>query len=105
MAKYAPKAIVIEAVKITAADYIHPDCWPDGSPFSETPAWLLKAYDSKIIVAVGIDCDYAVWDVYTDNGGKRIGPDDYLVYLYGKVTPVEGNVFEKDYILVEGEKE
>lgn len=106
MARYRKKALV-DAVKIMGADYIHPNHWPDGLPFSETPNWLLEAFDNGKVVAVGIDTDYAVWDIHSLEGVLRAVPDDYILHgIEGEIWPVRGDIFEKTYTLVEeGEKE
>ena len=81
MAKYLSRSLTheVEAVRILAVDFIAPDQWPDGSPFDDAPNWLIDAIRLKLVRPIGVDADYAMWDVYTLDGYRRVGPDDYIV--------------------------
>lgn len=79
--KYRKKPVVIEAVKITAADYnpLAKEPW-DGSPFSEFPSWLEEAVKAETITPHTRNCtDYAEWDIKTLEGTMNATPGDYLI--------------------------
>ena len=77
-AQYRNKPVVIDAVRVTAADYNGND-W-DGSPFSETPEWLVSALVEKKLVPVTPNhTDYAEWAVKTLEGTMLATPGDMII--------------------------
>jgi hypothetical protein len=103
MAKYRKKPVVIEAVRVTAADYNpaieHP--W-DGCPFSEIPYWLEAAVEDNLIVPHNRgSTDYASWDIKTLEGTMTAGPGDWIIRgVKGEFYPCKPDIFAATYDLV-----
>jgi hypothetical protein len=94
--KYRKKPVVIEAVKVTAADYN--GGWDDGSPFSEIPEWLKDALETGRVKVHPCDADYAEWDIYTLEGVMRATPDDYIIRgIKGELYPCKADIFAATY--------
>lgn len=98
--KYRKKPVVIEAVQVTAADY-NPgvkDAW-DGSPFSESPDWLVDAVTSGVITPHTRNCtDYAEWDIKTLEGTMSCGPGDYIIKgVKDELYPCRPDIFNMTY--------
>lgn len=98
MAAFTKKPVTIEAVQITAADFNGTEF--DGSPFSGTPEWIRVAMAQGILVPVGQDTDYAVWDVRTDEGVMRAVPGDWIIRgVEGELYPCRDSVFQATYVV------
>ena len=98
--RYRKKPVVVEAVKITAADFNGKTF--DGSPFSETPTpkWIMDAIKSKklFIDDAHGHTDYARWAVKTLEGTMTAGPDDYLIRgVEGELYFCKPDIFKKTY--------
>jgi hypothetical protein len=108
--KYRKKPVVIEAMLVNASDFNgalpNPSDWFDGPPFSAVPDWLVDAIKAGIVVPVGIDADYAVWDIKTLNGVVRAGPGDWIVRgVKGELYPCAPDIFAATHEAVEEVKE
>ena len=97
--RYRKKPVVIEAVRVTAADY-NGHTW-DGSPFAEQPAptWLLEAVKNGAIMPVTPgSTDYAEWEIRTLEGTMRAGPGDWIIKgVKGELYPCKPDIFEATY--------
>lgn len=107
MAKFRKKPVVIDAVRVTAADFNgHRGCdhskgctaW-DGSPFSEVPDWLAKAIDDGNCVPHSRGgTDYAQWDIPTLEGVMTAQPGDWIIQgVKGELYPCKPDIFEITY--------
>ena len=107
MAKYRKKPVVIEAVRVTAADYNPALEQPwDGSPFSidaGLPVWLIEAVDDgRIIPHTRNATDYAQWDIATSEGTMTAQPGDWIIRgVKGELYPCKPDIFELTYEAVE----
>ena len=101
MAKFRKKPVVIEAVRVTAADYNGKD-W-DSSPFSEVPPWLLLAATNGEIKAVTPGhTDYAEFEIETLEGTMLASPGDWIIRgVKGELYPCKDSVFQLTYEPVE----
>lgn len=106
MAEFRKKPVVIEAVKVTAADFNGESF--DGSPFSEVPQWLEDAINSKAVTIHPSDRDYALWRINTLEDGpngeaKHIAePGDWIIRgIAGELYPCKNDVFVLTYEAVE----
>lgn len=105
--KYRKKPVVIEAVKVTSADFNGTD-W-DGSPFSDFPDWLQIAVQMGYVVPVTPNhTDYAEWEIKTLEDGhdgrvKHIATaGDYIIRgVKGELYPCKPDIFEMTYEPVE----
>ena len=100
MAKFRKKPVVIEAVKVTAADY-NPaieNPW-DGCPFSEVTAWLEAAIEDNILVPHNRgSTDYASWDIKTAEGTMTAGPGEWIIRgIKGELYPCKPDIFAATY--------
>jgi hypothetical protein len=106
MAQYRKKPVVIEAVQVTAADY-NGHGW-DGSPFSDSPDWLVEAFNKGYLVPVTPNStDYAEWEVRTledgeDGRAKHVAtPGDWIIRgVQGELYPCKPAIFAATYELV-----
>lgn len=106
MSQYRKKPVVIEAVKVTAADFnpaLSPDKMWDGSPFSEIPGWLAKAVSDGTVSAHNRgSTDYASWDIKTLEGVMTAGPGDMIIQgVKGEIYPCKPDIFAATYEAVE----
>lgn len=100
MAKYRKKPVVVEAVRVTAAD-VGPRGW-DGSPFSEHPAWLRDAAERGKVVPILDDRDYARFSIRTLEGTMTAEPGDWIIQgIRGELYPCKPDIFEATYEPVE----
>lgn len=98
MSKFRKKPVVIEAVRITAADF-NGKSW-DGSPFGEVPApkWLVEALTSGIVTVEPSDTDYALWRITTLEGVMTAGPGDWIIQgIKGELYPCKPEIFAATY--------
>lgn len=96
MAKYRKKPVVIEAVRVTAADFNGASF--DGSPFSEMPDWLGTAWDAGTLSIHPGDEDYAKWAIQTLEGTMIAEPGDYIIQgVKGELYPCKGDIFAATY--------
>jgi hypothetical protein len=97
MARYRKKPVVIEAVRITAADFNGSD-W-DGSPFSEMPDWLAEAVRAGTVAPhTRGHTDYTEWDIKTLEGTMNAGPGDMLIQgVKGEIYPCRSDIFAATY--------
>ena len=100
--RYRKKPVVIEAVRVTAADY-NPAlpanrAW-DGCPFTEVPQWLRNALDDSLIVPHNRgSTDYAGWDIKTLEGTMSAGPGDWIICgTTGELYPCKPDIFAATY--------
>jgi hypothetical protein len=101
--KFRKKPVVIEAVQILAADY-NGFSW-DGSPFSDTPDWLVKALNHQIVIVYpSKETDYALWRITTLEDGpngeaKHIAsPGDWIIRgVQGELYACRPDIFEATY--------
>lgn len=103
MTKFRKKPVVIEAVRVTAADYNGRD-W-DGCPFSDVPEWLAAALrDGRIVAVTPGHTDYAEWEIRTLEGTMLASPGDWIIRgVEGEIYPCKPSVFATTYEPVEGE--
>jgi hypothetical protein len=88
---------VIDAVRVTAADYDPNAGTFDGSPLSAFPDWLKQALENKVVTIGNPGCtDYASFGVANEYGELLwAGPGDYLVQVKnGKIVTVNGAFFD-----------
>ena len=104
--KFRKKPVIIEAIRVTAADY-NPSlpiqrAW-DGCPFTEIPSWLAKALDDGILVPHNRgSTDYASWDIKTLEGTMSAGPGDWIIQgVKGEVYSCKPDIFNATYEPVE----
>ena len=104
--KYRKKPVVIEAVKVTAADFNGSSF--DGSPFSESPEWLLEAIKHNKITIHPSDRDYAEFKIQTLEDGSKgeathiASAGDYIIRgVKGELYPCKPDIFEMTYEPVE----
>lgn len=98
--KYRKKPVVIEAVRVTAADYNPALETPwDSCPFSEIPDWLeIAANDGTLIPHNRGSTDYASWDIKTLEGTMTAGPGDYIIRgVKGEIYPCKPDIFKATY--------
>ena len=103
MGFYRKKPVVIEAVRVNAADW-NGSSW-DGCPFDQgVPGWLASALEHGMIEP---DCpgstDYAVWAIKTLEGTMIAEPGDWIIRgIKGELYPCKPDIFEATYEQVEG---
>lgn len=102
MAQFRKKPVVIEAVKVTAADYnaaLPPAQMWDGCPFSEIPGWLASAIAAGTVQPHNRgSTDYASWDITTLEGVMSAGPGDMIIQgVKGELYPCKPDVFAATY--------
>ena len=99
--QYRKKPIVVDAVRITAADFNGKTF--DSSPFSEMPDWLEKALQNGTIKISNTNCtDYAEWAIDTLEGTMIAGPDDYIIQgVKGELYFCKPDIFATTYAPVE----
>jgi hypothetical protein len=97
VSRFRKKPVVIEAVRVTAADY-NGATW-DGVPFSELPPWLVDAVVTRKIVPVTPgDTDYAEWEIQTLEGKMLASPGDWIIRgVKGELYPCKPDIFELTY--------
>lgn len=96
MAKYRKKPVVIEAVRVTAADF-NGESW-DGCPFTEMPDWLIQANENGTLTARGHERDYALWDIKTLEGVMTAEPGDFIIQgVKGELYPCKADIFAATY--------
>lgn len=94
--KYHKKPEIIEAVRVTSADFNGHD-W-DGAPFSESPDWLKTAIENGRVVLAPADTDYAQWNIPTLEGTMRATAGDYIIRgVNGELYPCKPDIFAKTY--------
>lgn len=101
--RYRKKPIVIEAVRVTSADF-NGHSW-DGSPFSSMPDWLAEAIKRAEVVPVTPNCtDYAEWQIKTFEDGKDgqvkhiASAGDYIIRgIQGELYLCKSDIFEATY--------
>jgi hypothetical protein len=101
--KFRKKPVVIEAVKVTAADWNGESF--DGSPFSEIPKWLYEAFHNGTLSVLNEGgTDYARWVIKTLEDGpngeaKHIAdPGDWIIRgIQGELYPCKPDIFELTY--------
>lgn len=110
MAKYRKRPVVIEAVRVTAADFnaaLEPPKQFDSPPFSEMPQWLVEAIAAGIIAVdyehTKRECtDYAFFTIKTLEGDHRCGPGDFIIQgVKGEIYPCKSDIFAATYEPVE----
>lgn len=102
MTKYRKKPVVIDAVRVTAADYNEQAGW-DGLPFVPMPQWVFDAVEDGVLVpSVPRNTDYAEWRVTTLEGEHWGTPGDWLIRgVMGELYFCKPDVFEATYVAVE----
>lgn len=98
MAKYRKKPIVIEAVRVTAADWNGSTF--DGCPFSESAVpWIIAAIEEKRLVPICPgSTDYAEWEIATLEGKMKAGPGDWIIKgVKGEIYPCKPDIFAATY--------
>lgn len=97
------KTALIDAVKVTAADY-NGTMW-DGSPFSHAEPWLWEALDKGVLKPhTRNHTDYAEWDIVTLEGVMSCGPGDWIARgVKGELWAIKGDVFDATYSRVSSE--
>lgn len=94
--RYRKKPIVIEAVRVTAADFNGRTF--DGCPFDEVPEWLTDALDTGVLNIIPDDRDYAIWGINTLEGVMRAEPGDYIICgVKGELYPCKADIFAATY--------
>lgn len=103
MAKFRKKPVVVEAVRVTAADFNaallpSPKAF-DSSPFSEIPQWLADANAKGDLRPHSRgSTDYAQWDIMTLEGVMTAQPGDWIVKgVKGELYPVRSDIFAETY--------
>ena len=101
--KFRKKPVVIEAVKVTAADWNGETF--DGCPFNEMPKWLYEALQNGTLSVMPFGgADYARWVIKTLEDGpngeaKHIAdPGDWIIRgIQGELYPCKPDIFEQTY--------
>ena len=98
--RWRKRPVVIEAVRITAADY-NGRTW-NGSPFAlpggELPKWLDMALQDGTLNVHPSGTNYAMWAIRTTEGTMIAGPGDWIIRgLQGELYPCKADIFEATY--------
>jgi len=98
--RWRKKPVVIEAVRITAADY-NGSTW-DGSSFvlpgGELPRWLSTALQDGTLQVHPSDTTYAMWAIRTTEGTMIAGPGDWIICgVRGELYPCKSEIFAATY--------
>lgn len=100
MAKFRKKPIVVDAVRVTAADWNGQSF--DGNPFDcggeLCPQWLIDGLTDGRIEAVGEDLDYAAIYIETLEGRMKAEPGDWIIKgVKGELYPCKPDIFAATY--------
>jgi hypothetical protein len=96
--RWRKKPVVIEAVRITAADYSGHGFDFDGLPFTSAPEWIIDAIGTGALKIQPDDRDYAMWAIKTLEGTMIAGPDDWIIRgVKGEIYPCKPDIFEATY--------
>ena len=98
--RWRKKPVVIEAVRITAAD-CNGGTW-DGSSFAlpggEFPKWLSTALQDGTLHAHPSDTTFAMWAIRTTEGTMIAGPGDWIIRgVRGELYPCKPEIFAATY--------
>lgn len=99
--QYRKKPVVIEAVRVTAADF-NPSLGSkafDGCPFSAVPDWLRDAVDrGDVQPTTRNGTDYAEWIISTLEGDMLATAGDWIIRgVKGGLYPCKHDIFEATY--------
>ena len=90
MSKFRKKPVVIEAVRLTYAEWDN-GAWA-GDPFSEEPSWLTGL---ELAVEGG---EYRGWYIGTLEGKMLAAPGDWIIKgVKGELYPCKPDIFEATY--------
>jgi hypothetical protein len=96
VAQFRKKPVVIEAVRVTNADF-NGDSF-DGLPFSEYPKWIEDAVHDGTLYPKGEDRDYAIWYIKTLEGIMLATPGDWIIQgVEGELYPCKPDIFAATY--------
>lgn len=98
--RWRKRPVVIEAVRITAADY-DGHTW-NGSPFAvaggERPEWLSRALEDGTLQVQPSGTGHAMWAIRTTEGTMIAGPGDWIIRgVKGELYPCKSDIFSATY--------